>query len=642
MRDAGPRSQLGRLRREDDGQTVVLVGLLMTVLVGATAIAVDVSRLYVEHRFLQNAADAGALACVQAKTAGQTAADAQQAGRDTIATNLAANPLGLSVTVSPTPVYSPSVPVGTNLVEGVLMDASGCRAAVRANVPTLFVQTVNPGIRQFVDTARAFATWHGGGFLPIVTQRWENPPGPGGGYQDHLKREGNDSANCPQGGPDNCPWATFSSPGGEFTLMGQGAKAINDMSFRGNIVLDIRDFENVVGGQPVHTGYNGVNGNDNPNTLKEFEANWILVGYPGPGLCAVNALDFQPCAQVAITDGNTAGKYIEYFDKRYQVGDVVMLQMYDGYVKEIQSFTMSGVTLINVGTTQTISPGTISVSGSPSFPAPVTVTIESDAGDPLHPVTLGTLDRGTLTPTCNPDIGYACGSGMPNYSLSWTGFQTNLAQKGIYALWLRGDAGLPYDTMVREQAVVLNVGNQVNDFDTANSTGNVLVDPKGPAANFTVNLRGVASWDNPVTLAIENCPGGQPTSPPYQCYFNGDTSLNAWAMVPGAGAGTNVTLTVGYTAGLTNTAHAFKVRASGLDDDGSPVTRLIEMRLDVETVAGGATQYVDVLGYALFRITAEYSNHIDGRAVSGMTLNPNDLEVATAKPIRLAHWSYAP
>jgi Flp pilus assembly protein TadG len=643
MHDARPRSRLGRLGREDDGQTVVLVGLLMTVLVGAIALSVDASRLYVEHRFLQNAVDAGALACVQAKMSGRTLAESEQVGRDTVAANLAANPLGLSVTVSPTPVYDPSVPSGPNLSEGVLMDASGCRAAVSASVPTLFVQSVNPGIRQFVSKARSFATWYGGGgFLPIVVPRWANPPGPGPAYHDNLKQEGNDSTNCAQGGPDNCPWATLANPGREFALMGQGAKAINQSSFRGNIVLDIRDFQTLVGGQPLHTGYNGVNGNDNPDTLKEFEANWILVGYPGPELCAASALGFQSCAQVAITHGNTAGKYIEYFDKRYQVGDIVMLQVYDGYVKASQSFTMSGVTQINVGTTQTISPGTISVSGSPSFPARVTATIETDPGDPLHPVALGTLDRGTLTPTCSPGIGYACGSGVPNYALSWTGLQTNSAQKGIYALWLRGDADVPYDTMVREQLVVLNVGNQVNTFDTANSTGNVLVDPKGPAASFTVNMRKVASWDNPVTLMIENCPGGQPASPPYQCYFNGDTSLNTWAMVPGGGAGTEVTLTVAYTGGLTNTGHFFRVRASGLDDDGSPVTRLIEMRLDVETAAGGSTEYVDVLGYALFKITDEGPNFIAGRAVSAMRLSPNDFELTTARPIRLASWTYAP
>jgi len=52
------QSRLG----EDRGAIAVLVGLLMVVLMGFAAISIDVGRLYVERRQLQNGADAAALA----------------------------------------------------------------------------------------------------------------------------------------------------------------------------------------------------------------------------------------------------------------------------------------------------------------------------------------------------------------------------------------------------------------------------------------------------------------------------------------------------------------------------------------------------------------------------------------------------
>ena len=47
---------------EEDGAVVVLFALLLVVLFGAVAFAVDLSRLYHERQMLQNAVDFGALA----------------------------------------------------------------------------------------------------------------------------------------------------------------------------------------------------------------------------------------------------------------------------------------------------------------------------------------------------------------------------------------------------------------------------------------------------------------------------------------------------------------------------------------------------------------------------------------------------
>ena len=51
---------------EETGQVLVQLALMLVVLLGATALAIDVGRLYRERRQMQNAADAGALAGARA------------------------------------------------------------------------------------------------------------------------------------------------------------------------------------------------------------------------------------------------------------------------------------------------------------------------------------------------------------------------------------------------------------------------------------------------------------------------------------------------------------------------------------------------------------------------------------------------
>lgn len=55
-----------RLRKEESGQSLVMVVLLLSVLLGFSALVVDVGLLYAEKAKLQNAADAAALAGAQA------------------------------------------------------------------------------------------------------------------------------------------------------------------------------------------------------------------------------------------------------------------------------------------------------------------------------------------------------------------------------------------------------------------------------------------------------------------------------------------------------------------------------------------------------------------------------------------------
>ena len=81
------------------------------------------------------------------------------------------------------------------------------------------------------------------------------------------------------------------------------------------------------------------------------------------------------------------------------------------------------------------------------------------------------------------------------------------------------------------------------------------------------------------------------------------------------------------------------VRETGLDDvTNKRVTHLLQMTLEVDIIPGGTTQYVDVLGYTIFKITAISSNDVSGRAVSGVYADPNDLALSAGKKIGLVPW----
>jgi hypothetical protein len=86
IRPRGAKSIASRtLGGDEQGTTVVIVAIVMVVLFGFTALAVDVARLYAERRELQRTADVSALSAAQALLQGSSAAIAR--GREYIRLN---------------------------------------------------------------------------------------------------------------------------------------------------------------------------------------------------------------------------------------------------------------------------------------------------------------------------------------------------------------------------------------------------------------------------------------------------------------------------------------------------------------------------------------------------------------------------
>jgi Flp pilus assembly protein TadG len=348
--------------RDDAGQTVVLVALMFTVLMGFAALGIDVGRFYSERRYIQGAVDSAALACAYKYAQGGVVADAWAAG-DAVLQNrtLKNNPLGIDTPYAArgSEVYDPFVD-DHNLISGILpvtTNGRGCRVAITVAVPTFLIKIVSPALNTITMTTSAYAKSKTG-MLPTVVNRYANPPGPGNGnpnqFIDHLMAgpcsgcpgTAGFDYQCTTASSAACTPASEANPGREFVIFGQAAKATNDSSFRGYIALDIRDFTNVDGlGNLIHDAYNYVPATASINVLKDYESSWVLEsGYPGPDICVVDPGSFLPCAQLAVINGSSSGQFVDDYTTRFDVGDKLLLQMYDGTVKTVPDFNLTSGT----------------------------------------------------------------------------------------------------------------------------------------------------------------------------------------------------------------------------------------------------------------------------------------------------------
>ena len=662
---------MGRARfdREDSGQTVVLVALMFTVLMGFAALGIDVGRFYSERRYLQDAVDAAALACAReyAQTgqpsAGWAAADDLLQNR-----NLLGNPLGIDVTYprpfTATLVYD-GVVTPQNLIEGILpvnTNGLGCRVAITVQVPTFLIKIVSPALNTIAMTTRAYAKSIGG-FLPSVVKRWENGPGPGttgldNQFIDHIMRE-NFDWQCTVNDPTLCTVAgtVDGEQGREVVLVGQSAKATNDSSFRGYIALDIRNFTTTDGsGNLIHMQnepgfFNQVDVTTSINILKDLEANWILQGYHGPDICAVEVGNFAPCAQLAVLNGSNSGIFVEDYEARFNLGDKLLLQLYDGTVKTVPDFNIQSGTLnlpIN-GTASSL----VQYTFSPQFAiSGATVTTE------LIPDNGTMTDDGGGTFATNPFLNgcatmstpaFSANPTLPNqdtYQQVWNTITTTAAcDKGIFQAWLRGTSSAPYTSRVHETLVNINVGGQARDFSLTSSDAYVSIASPGEPANFvirtTTSSGGSTKWtgNGLLTLSWAKCPTSTNPSilPPEVliCRIDGSGASSVGGVDPGEDHIFNVETT------LARSGEVYKgwVRETGLDDvTNKRVTHLLEVTLEVGIIPGGATQYADVLGYAVFEVTQLNSNEVKGRAITGAYLDPNDPALAIGRKIGLIPW----
>lgn len=667
----------------EGGQTVVLVALLFAMLMGFAAMSVDIGRFYAERRFLQNAVDSAALACaVKYATSGQDAAAAWAAGDNVLQQrNLLHNPLGLAVTYAARggETYDNGIVQPTNLNSGILptivssppKPGLGCRVAITVNVPTYLLKIVSPTLDTIGVTTRGYAKAKSG-LLPSVVNRYINP-----GDTDNIA--GNDGNNefvdvtaaagfgsaCSAGSNylPGCTPASMTAPGPIVDLFGQAAKAANDSSFRGYIGLDVRNFS--VANPPgsanlIHDSYNGVAPDATVNTLKAFESAWINQGYPGPDICVVSGANFLPCAQISVLDGSSSGIFVTNYQQFFNPGDVVMLQLYDGTVKTVPDFTIvpPGLTVPVNGP---VNASTVKYSMSPQFStsgSTICTDLVKDDGsytgglgdqtgkNPFNTGALATSTAGSCTGLGTGNLAAdPVPSGQTSYSQTWSGMVATGAQQGIYQAFLRGQASAPYSSRVHVFPVKVIVGGQTTEYDLSPSTTYTnTAFPPPPTASLPIvvsNGNGSTQWhiggavaDGPITVSWESCPKSTDLVPVVlPCYIGavGTTSTTVLA-------NTTVNVTVNTSGGTDQTTYYGWIRTVGNDNTGHPVVKLLQIQVDVDQHGGGTTNYIDVLGYAAFKLTTVTSNDVYGYAVSGAYLDPNDPNLAIGKKLVLVPW----
>jgi len=652
--------------RDEGGQVVVIVALMFVVLLGFSALAIDVGRYYAERRYIQDAADAAALACARAYSLGGNTTTAWAAAEEILTDyNLANDPLGITVSIPAqgSEVYYDNIVQADQLKSGILPVANprGCRVALYVDVPTLLIQVANPALDTLALNARAYAI-AGGGFVPVIVPKYSNGPGPGdnteSGFIHHTMQEGQDYQCSVTSDllPSPCTPATDANPGRVFVLFGASQKATNDNSFRGYIALDIRDFTTTdpVTGNLIHQAYNGVAPDASVNTLKDFEAQWIRDGYPGPDICVVQAASFDKCAQVAVINGGSAGIFVPEIEDRYAIGDYILAQLYDGTVKTIPNFTISFPSLIVGSGTESVANQNVQFTFSGQYAtsiAQVTTSFVSDngtitggSGDATNPWNTGNATSGSFATNPTP-----VRNGSTSYVQTWSGITTSSAPKGIYVVFLQGQSGNPYPTAAQLQIVTVNIEGQQKQFmiDTSDTYVNTA-SAVSTARTATYSIRvtegnGQQAWTggaNSITLQIDKCP--TLAAVVLTCYFG--------ASAPGTQTltttdGTTHTLTVEIPSGTAD-LQTFTgwIRAFGTDGESPPrrVTRVLQIRTGTNVTTGGTTDYTDIIGYAVFKVTAVDSNDARGKAVSGTYLDPDDPALAIAKDFRLVPWEYVP
>ena len=162
-------------RRRQPGQILVLFAMALVGIMGAAGLAFDIGRFYSEKRFLQNAADAGALAVANALIRGESTSDAEAEGRDVLARNLLGSPTGTVASVALTPQYETGhAGDPTYLSSGVLISGGDVRVAVKSDVTYTFGRVV--GMSSAIVGGKALVATKGD-LLPIAVRHYINAPG---------------------------------------------------------------------------------------------------------------------------------------------------------------------------------------------------------------------------------------------------------------------------------------------------------------------------------------------------------------------------------------------------------------------------------------------------------------------------------
>jgi hypothetical protein len=633
------------------GQVLVIFAILLVILLGFAGLSIDVGRQNAEQRHIQTAADAAALAACRALIDGASDAAAATAGRNVARINIERSPAGANAQIAPdnARVYQDGhAGDPAYLLSGIIVSGTTVRVAIWSSVETTLARVV--GVSNLDTSARAKCQLQGGPAIPIVARRYSAAPGPDSGFTDFLATSGTSTSGAVDtfsvlGYGGRTP-ASEADPGPVFELYGPGAKASNEADFRGFVALDVRNFQSTTS----RVYYNGVTSGTTENTLKNIEGDYLLTGYPGPMFPSItNPPD--PNDQVAVLLGNDTAQVIGNFDDVFEVGDRLLLGVYNGTVMQIPDFAISPPSAITVPST-TVTPingPNFTVSRNDEFNSTVTLHLHGDAaasavGHPEwdilpDPSVTPPLPGDMNQPTWSTDVFIPAKNGT---TVGMSGIRTTAIPAGIYTVWLEGHSGNPY-FQTRRGPVPVKVGGAARDFSLANSTTSASIAALGGSASIPIYVSTTSAsatrWGtggSAVTLGVDassftDCSYGAAT------IGAGQLTLSATALMPtSSGQGALSTLTIN-SVGLAPGCYKFNVRGYGTNGDGQPVVHIQPITFTVATTASGGS-YLDLIGFAVFEVTDLTANAISGRAVTGVHADQDDQNLRRAQRARLRPW----
>jgi len=256
----------------------------------------------------------------------------------------------------------------------------------------------------------------------------------------------------------------------------------------------------------------------------------------------------------------------------------------------------------------------------------VTTSSHDDPGDPATPTLATTLAPLTFSPQ----------PATPDTTITWTTFQTTGAPVGIYTKWIQGHSSSPYLTD-HYSPVAVKIGTVDRDF-SSDGPGLVISTPTtGATATgtmaFSTPNKASTYFGGTVNLTVEGGPQDLGVLP---------TGIGAVSVTPSSftlGKGDSQTVTISVNGGTLGPGeYPLTIRATGTNKDGLPVTRMIPFTFDIAT-AGTSNQYVDIEGFAVFRVASMDSNTVNGYAITGLYADMNDPALRLGQIVRLVPWS---
>jgi len=658
-------------RRDERGQALVLVAIWTVVLLLAAAVAVDVGRFISERRYLQNAVDAAALAGAQewklSLVRGDTIVQAEASAKSRA---LAALRLHFNNDPTATPPIDPADPpqydaacgsAPSCLIDGILVnpvsDPGSVRVALRNDIDFTFGQAAaliggNHDFQTVGARARAGSSPYGSGPLPIAARRYTQPPGPRTSptspcpAYDPIHPEFTDvfatAATSCLGSTESStgrvdPSAT--SPGLSVEILGQGADPCSSaqcgnspIDFRGFIALDIRNYATSSSQQ----FFNGVTPTTNPQTLKDMEAAYFCSGYPGPPFPDVVTLSPpDPDLQVAALDGNSAGIAVDAMRECYSVDDLILVLVYDGIVKKIPEFDLAWpgnnalgeITAPSIGTG---APRTFTATKNDVFTGSVTLETLPDTNDLNNPLLDGTIAASPpviYTPNpVTPSGGNGTTVTLGALTTTPTLTKPTGATPGVYSALIRANANA-YANVVKYLPLSMNIGGITTDFKITGPTpqGCSVAATVGDTINCDLKITRVPgrTFPSSVALTLDNLDGsirqvmGLVTNP------NGSASVSI------------------STSGRTQGIYTLVVRGVATDSAGHTITHQYPFVISVAPQsAPGSDTHVDIIGYAVMKITVSEPNSVWASAITPVVSSLDASELDVVQPIRLIPWDY--